>query len=107
PGQPAPPAPLYCQVPIEIQTSAVGAREQLFIAPPPVPEDAVRAEQWARANGFAFLPTIACTPELMTGGGPIVITALIQQPTPGQIVSAGMPIMGTVQFSPQQAQYWK
>jgi hypothetical protein len=107
-GQPQPPPPLYCQVPIEIATSAPAARQQLFIAPPPVPADAAQAEQYARANGFAFLPTIACTPELLSASGsPIVITAFVSQPTPGQIVSAGFPITGTVQFSPQQAQYWK
>ena len=108
PGQPQPPPPLYCQVPVEVAASAPAARQQLFIAPPPVPADAVQAENYARANGFAFLPTIACTPELLTAsGGAVVITAFISQPSPGQIVSAGFPIVGTVQFSPQQAQYWK
>ncbi|MEP7292303.1 MAG: transglycosylase domain-containing protein [Chloroflexota bacterium] len=108
PGQPQPPPPLYCQVPIEIATSAPAARQQLFIAPPPVPADAAYAEQYARANGFAFLPTIACTPELLSASGsPVVITAFISQPTAGQIVSPGFPIAGTVQFSPSQALYWK
>jgi hypothetical protein len=108
PGQPQPPPPLYCQVPIEIATSAPAARQQLFIAPPPVPADAVQAELYARQNGFAFLPTIASTPELLSASGsPVVITAFISQPTSGQIVSPGFPIVGTVQFSPQQASYWK
>lgn len=108
PGQPQPPPPLYCQVPIEIATSAPAARQQLFIAPPPVPADAVQAELYARQNGFAFLPTIACTPELLSASGsPVVITAFISQPTSGQIVTPGFPIVGTVQFSPQQASYWK
>ncbi|MBE2269955.1 MAG: transglycosylase domain-containing protein, partial [Anaerolinea sp.] len=43
PGQTAPPEPLYCQVPIELQGSSPGAREQLFMAPPPYPDDAARA----------------------------------------------------------------
>lgn len=108
PGQAQPPPPLYCQVPIEIATSAPAARQQLFIAPPPVPVDAVQAELYARQNGFAFLPTIACTPELLSASGsPVVITAFVSQPTSGQIVSPGFPIVGTVQFSPQQASYWK
>ncbi len=108
PGQPQPPPPLYCQVPIEAASQAPNARQQLFIAPPPVPADAVQAENYARANGFSFLPTIACTPELLAASsGPVVITAFISQPSPGQIISAGFPIIGTVQFSPQQAQYWK
>ena len=80
----------------------------MFIAPPPVPADAVQAELYARAQGFSFLPTVACTPDLMTGGaGPVVITAFISEPSSGQIVSEGYPIVGTVQFSPQQALYWK
>ncbi len=108
PGQPTPPPPLYCQVPVEIASSAPAARQQLFIAPPPVPADAVQAENYARANGFAFLPTIACSPELLNAsGGAIVITAFISQPTPGQTVTAGTPITGTVQFAQNQAQYWK
>ncbi len=107
-GQQPPPAPLYCQVPIEASGSAPAAREQLFIAPPTDPKDAVQAETWARANGYAFLPTIACTPELLSASGSsIVLTALITQPSQGQIVSPGFPVVGTVQFAPQQAQYWK
>ncbi len=107
-GQQSPPPPLYCQVPVELQGSAPAARQQLFIAPPPVPADAVQAENYARANGYAFLPTIACTPQLLSASGsPIVITAFISQPTSGQVVTAGTPITGTVQFSPSQAQYWK
>lgn len=107
-GQQPPPTPLYCQVPIELAGSAPGAREQLFIAPPPVPEDAVRAEQYARNNGIAFLPTIACSPELLSAvGSPTVITAFITTPTNGEVLTANMPIIGTAQFSPGQAQYYK
>ncbi len=107
-GQPQPPAPLYCQVPVELAGSAPAARQQLFIAPPPVPADAAQAEQYARANGFAFLPTIACTQDLLNNAGnPTVITAFISGPTSGQVVSAGFPITGTVQFTSQQANYWK
>lgn len=107
-GQQPPPPPLYCQVPVELTGSAPGAREQLFIAPPSDPGDAVRAEQYARNNGFAFLPTIACTPELLSAvGSPLVITAFISSPTNGEPVTGNMPIMGTAQFSPGQAQYYK
>lgn len=107
-GAVAPPQPIYCQLPIEVVASDPAAREQLFIAPPPVPEDAARAEQYARANGFAFLPTIACSPELIAAtGGTNVITAFISQPSPGQVVTAGTPILGTAAFTPQQAQYFK
>ena len=108
PGQATPPAPLYCQVPIEAAPSAPGAQELLFIAPPPVPDDAARAEAYARSQGIAFLPTIACSPELLAGGGsPVIVTAFISQPTPGQEVTENIPIIGTAQFGPGQAQYFK
>ncbi len=107
-GQQPPPPPLYCQVPIELTASAPGAREQLFIAPPPVPDDAARAERYARDRGIAFLPTIACTPELISAvGAPLVITAFISSPSIGQVVTGNMPITGTAQFAPGQAQYYK
>jgi membrane peptidoglycan carboxypeptidase len=108
-GQNAPPSPIYCQVPIEAASVAPGAREQLFIAPPPVPEDAVQAELYARANGIPFLPTIACTPELLQIGGssPAVVTAFISQPTPGQAVVGSFPVLGTAQFANNQASYFK
>jgi penicillin-binding protein 1C len=107
-GQAVPPPPIYCQVPVELQASAPAAREQLFIAPPPFPDDAARAEQYARAQGFAFLPTIACTPELLSvAGNPTVVTAFISSPAEGQTVSGDVPIMGTAQFGSNQATYYK
>ena len=110
-GQVAPPAPIYCQVPIEAASMAPGARDQLFIGPPPDAADAAQAETWARSNGLAFLPTIACDAGLLSlspgAGGPIVITAQILSPTPGQVVSGETPVIGTVQFSPDQALYYK
>ncbi|HLU09286.1 MAG TPA: transglycosylase domain-containing protein [Oceanobacillus sp.] len=110
PGQPQPPPPLYCQVPVELVGSAPTAQEQLFIAPPPDPADAVRAEQFARNNGIPFLPTIACSPELISAGsGPVIVTAFITSPANGQVFSSTEPIqiIGTAQFSPQQAQYYR
>lgn len=109
PGQQPPPAPIYCQVPVEIAASDPSAREQMFIAPPPVPADAVSAENYARRVGLAFLPTIACSPELIgaTGGGSPFVTAFISSPAPGQIVSGGVPIIGTADFSPSVATYYK
>jgi penicillin-binding protein 1C len=110
-GQPSPPSPLYCQVPVEIAGSAVGAREQLFIAPPNVPADAVQAEIYARNNGYAFLPTIACSPDLLNlGGGGFgapVIQAFISSPVANQVITDNTPIIGTVQFNFDQAQFYK
>jgi hypothetical protein len=109
-GRLPPPAPIYCQVPVELAGSAAGAQEQLFIAPPPDPDDAVNAENYARTNGLAFLPTVACSPELLQGGGaggPIVTTAVITSPSPGQVLKDVTTIVGTVQFSPDQGKFYK
>ncbi|MCA9910505.1 MAG: hypothetical protein KC519_17735, partial [Anaerolineae bacterium] len=67
------------------------------------------AELYARNNGIAFLPTIACSPELLTVGGygPSVVTAYISSPTPGQVITENTPIIGTVQFTYDQAQFYK
>ncbi len=111
-GQQPPPTPLYCQVPNELASSAAGAQAQLFIAPPPVPDDAVAAENYARNNGLAFLPTITCEPTLLQGGGsggygPVVTTAIITSPQPGQVLSGETPIFGTVQFTADQGKFYK
>lgn len=107
-GASQPPPPLYCQVPVELEGSAVAARDLWFIAPPPFPNDAAAAEQYARSQGLAFLPTIACSPELLgaAGSSPIV-TAYISYPAPGEVVSGSFSILGTAQFSPAQAVFYK
>lgn len=108
PDVPAPPAPLYCQVPYDLVGQATTARDLLFLKPPVHPADAVEAEKYARANNLAFLPTIACSPELLAAqAGPTVVTAVIQSPAPGQVITDGVPIIGTVQFSAEQAIYYK
>jgi hypothetical protein len=95
-------------VPVEVAGSVPGAREQWFIAPPPDPSDSARAEQYARSAGYAFLPTIACTPELLSAsGGPIAVTAFISSPASGQVMSGPFEVVGTVQFDPSQAQYYR
>ncbi len=112
PGQKQPPTPIYCQVPIELELSAaaVGAQYLLFIAPPDRPDEAVDAELFARQNNLAFLPTIACQPELLVSGGgygPAVVTAVITSPQPGAVLTAETPIIGTVQFTADQAKFYK
>jgi penicillin-binding protein 1C len=114
PGEPIPPSPIYCRVPPELTASAAGAQAQYFIAPPPVQADAAAAEEYARANGLAFLPTIDCSPDLLVGGGgaaggfgPPIVTAVITQPQPGQVLSGETPVLGTVQFSGDQADFYK
>jgi hypothetical protein len=111
-GQAAPPPPLYCQVPVELAPTAVsiGAQELLFIGPPEIPEEAVEAERFARNANLAFLPTIQCDPSLLQGGvqyGPPVVTAVISSPQPGAVLTDETPIFGTVQFSADQALFYK
>jgi hypothetical protein len=111
-GQLPPPAPIYCQVPVELGPTArsVGAQELIFIAPPEIPEEAVEAERNARTANIAFLPTIQCDPSLLQGGtqlGPPVVTAVITSPQPGQVLTAETPIIGTVQFTADQALFYK
>lgn len=111
-GQAAPPTPLYCQVPVELEPTArsIGATEQLFITPPVDAKEAVEAEKFARSANLAFLPSIACSPALLQGGatyGPNVVTAVINSPQPGAVLADETPIIGTVQFSRDQAQFYK
>jgi penicillin-binding protein 1C len=110
PGQRQPPPPIYCRVPMELLGSTPEAQELLFIKPPPVQDDAVEAEEYARAHGYAFLPTIDCTPELITAPqhlGPAIVTAVISSPQPNEVISGSVPIYGTAQFTQQQAMYYK
>ncbi len=111
PGEPVPPPPIYCQVPNDLAGAAPGAQPQLFIAPPPVPADAAQAEQYARNNGLAFLPTINCSPDLLQGGGiPVsggVAVGVITSPAPGSTLSGETPVLGTAQFPNGDGQFYK
>jgi hypothetical protein len=111
PGQRQPPPPIYCRAPAEAAGDP-NVVEQLFIEPPRFPGDAAEAEAYARNNGnLAFLPTIDCTPELMTGGGgfgPSILTANIDSPQPGTTVTGPeLVVTGTANFTPEQAQYFR
>ena len=108
PSLPSPPAPRYCQVPYDLAGSAPAAQDLLFLKPPPTTADAIGAEEYAVANGLAYLPTIACNIELLNAqGSAVVLTAIITSPSPGQVITEGIPIVGTVQFAPGQADYYK
>lgn len=104
--------PRYCQVPIEVAGQVPGVQEQLFIAPPPDPDDAFYARRWAQAAGVAILPQYACNEQMLSmppGGGSPVVVANIVSPTPGQEIHASQPIdiIGNAMFTPQQAEYYK
>lgn len=118
-GQKRPPAPLYCRVSPSLLGSTTNAREQFFIAPPPDSNDAVTAEEYARARGLAFLPTIECSPEMIGAAGSAglpaysslptnIINVQITSPSSGANVgNAPLPIMGTIDFAPGQVQYYR
>ncbi len=110
PRENAPPPPIYCQLPNALTAQAPGAQTRLFIAPPFNAEDAIAAEIYARENGFPFLPTIVCTPELIAVArqhGGDIITAYIHQPAAGTEIAGNIPILGSAQFRPDQAQFYK
>lgn len=98
--------PRYCQVPIEVVGALPNVQEQLFIAPPPVAEDAFRARMWAHANGVAILPQFACNEQMLQAvpsaaaseSGLIStpgITAYISSPGPTQPAAAGQELIIT------------
>lgn len=110
----APPPPRYCQVPQELAAAAfsLGARDQLFLAPPQQPQEAVEAEIFARSRNLAFLPSIQCDASLLQPPpqyNPQVATAVITSPRNGSVLSRqrSVPILGSVIFTPQQAQFYK
>ncbi|MBN2472420.1 MAG: transglycosylase domain-containing protein [Anaerolineae bacterium] len=109
PSLPDPPLPRYCLVPNEIDLALVsGAQGLLFIGGPQDPQDAIYAARWADTHNVPILPTLPCTGEmLLAGSGPVVVEAFISAPAPGDVVNSVIPIMGTANFSQQQAEYYK
>ncbi len=111
PGRPAFPAPRYCLVPNEVDLAQVpGAGGQLFIGGPLDPGEAAFAAQWALAHNVPILPWIPCTGEMLMlspGAGAPVVEAYITSPAPGQQVTGDIPILGTANFTQQQAVYYK
>ena len=108
--------PRYCQVPIEVVSQVPGVQEQLFIAPPPVDDDAFYARLWAQASGVAILPQFACNEQMLSAqptasSGPIPagVSAQITTPTPGQTYAAGqnIDITGTATWSAGQGSFYK
>ena len=108
PGEQQPIPPSFCRVPAQdaAEAMAAGAQNLWFIAGPATSaSDAVEAERYAREKGLAFLPTVDCWPGVynLQAVGNVGALLQIQQPTNGQSVSQVMPIIGTAQFNPGQA----
>jgi len=113
PGDKQPPAPKYCRV-NESLASTPGTQTLVFIAPPITSQgDAVEAENYARSAGLAILPTIDCSPEIMVAGGgggsygPAQAVVQITSPVNGDTVTGPIPIMGTVQFDSNIAEFYQ
>ncbi len=111
PGEKQPIPPNFCRVPIEHAPEAVaaGAQNLLFIGGPGTSQgDAVEAERYAREKGLAYLPTVDCWPGVysLQSIGSVGAHLQIQQPANGQAVARVMPILGSAQFSPSQAEYY-
>ena len=110
PGDKQPIPPKYCRIPVDLANIAPSQQELLFIAGPSTSQaDAVEAERFARERGLAFLPTIDCWADVFNAQtfGPAIVQAVITSPTNGQVVNSNTPILGSVQFSPEQARFYK
>jgi len=110
-GELQPPPPKYCRVTPATRAQATGAQQLIFIAGPATSQsDAVRAEEYARNNNLAYLPTIECQPSLLTGGGNLgapITTAVITSPSGNSYrQSDTIPIIGTAQFNNQQVDFY-
>ena len=103
--------PRYCQVPIEVVNMVPGVQEQLFLAPPPVEEDAFYARRWAQSTGVAILPQFACNEQMLSApapGGAPGVAANIVSPAPGSTISIAqqLDIVGTASYEPGQALHY-
>ncbi|MGF1504938.1 MAG: transglycosylase domain-containing protein [Anaerolineae bacterium] len=114
---PAPSAPAYCEV---AQASLRAAFEavslQVFIAAPTDPTDAIRARNWAIANGVPIEPGVGCPEEVLTDAGeedetifPIEASAIyeVTSPEPGDTIYGPTPIIGTARWDPERVWYYK
>jgi len=93
------PPPLYCLVPQEVRAQVPSAVDQVFVQPPPFPDDAAHAHVFAQQYGIAILPQDACTPEMLVAPQPQVnspgVTAQITSPRAGDTVTKTVQVMGS------------
>lgn len=82
----------------------------LYLAPPRNEESQKAAYQWAANHNLPILPRQTCTEELLaqSGRGENELAIwFISSPTPNQIVTRTVPIIGTADFDPVQIQFYK
>jgi hypothetical protein len=111
---PTPATPKYCEVSADFE-DIEGAALQLFITAPGDEGDAIRARNWAQANGIPIEPGIVCPTEDLGDTTPadLFVDAdtgsmyAIDDPNPGDEVYGIYPIIGTAIFDPAEIQYYK
>ena len=106
--------PLYCEVPQD-RADAQGMSLQIFIDPPADPALAIRARNWAWANGVPIIPGVPCPADAIVVGTPtpaafdpsLGLVYNITFPQPGQGVYGVLPILGTANFDANQVNFYK
>jgi hypothetical protein len=95
-------------VPNEVKDQIPTASMQYFIRPPSRPDEAAYARIYAQNYGYAILPDLPCTPEmLVTGPQAPGATARITSPRPGETVTGTVLVSGVANWQPGQATFFK
>ncbi|MEP7286282.1 MAG: transglycosylase domain-containing protein [Chloroflexota bacterium] len=110
-NQPNQPVPLYCLVPNEVKDQVPSAMPQLFIKPPPFPDQAASARLWSLANRIAILPEFPCTPEMLASQPPAQqvegAAAQITSPRPNDTVTGMVQVSGSALWPSGKAVFFK
>jgi hypothetical protein len=87
---------------------------QIFIAPPADPAAAIRARNWAWANGWPIEPGVGCPMEVIQLATPTMpfvpvegVTYSIRWPEPNQGVYGVVEVLGTATFDPALVAFYK
>jgi len=84
------------------------AAEGVFLEPPGNQESVEGAYDWAEEYGLAILPRVACTEDLLAvGRGDQNAFWRIRSPKDGDSVTGIVPVVGTADFVPEAAQFFK
>ena len=84
--------------------------EVLFLLPPADEEERARVREWVLRHGWPVLIENLCVGEGVAAlpvGEVINATWRIKSPATGDVVSGTVPIIGTVNFSPDQVKFYK
>ena len=80
----------------------------VFLEPPRNEESMEGAYRWAEEHGLAIMPRVTCAEELLARGrGSELAVWRIRSPQDGDDVYGVVPVMGTVDFDPQEVQFYK